>query len=48
MRYEALRNKQWKHSNPDRVLKSRIRSAYRLLIKHGVIDDEKVLTDPTL
>lgn len=38
----------WYAENPDKVLVSRIRCAFRLLLKYGVIDREKVLDDPTI
>lgn len=46
--YENYRLKEWRRKNPEKVLKSRIKTAYRLLIRHGIIDGEKVLTDPTI
>jgi len=44
---DTIRVNQWRHNNPDKAQNAAIRAAYRLLIRAGVIDGEKVLTDPT-
>lgn len=46
--YDNVRLNTWRKENPDKVLSSRIRSAYRLLVRCGIIDGEKVLTNPTI
>lgn len=47
MHPDAVRSRLWRHNNPDKDKASKIRAAYRLLLRCGVIDGEKVLTDPT-
>ena len=44
---DTIRNNLWRDNNPEKDLAKRIRYAYRLLLKHGVIDGNKVLHDPT-
>lgn len=45
---DNVRLNDWRHKNPDKVMTSRIKSAFRLLIRFGIIDKEKVLHDPTI
>lgn len=45
--YNNNRVKRWRKEHPEQEKASRIRSAFRLLIREGIIDGEKVLTDPT-
>ena len=40
-------SRRWRKEHPEQEKASRIRSAFRLLIREGIIDGEKVLTDPT-
>ena len=47
MHPDAIRSRQWREKNPDKKLAGRIRDAYKLLLRTGIIDGEKVLTDPT-
>lgn len=46
-KYESDRVKRWRRKNPELVKAGRIRCAFRLLKREGVIDGEKVLFDPT-
>lgn len=39
--------REWRKKNPEKDEANRIRTAFRFLVKHGIIDGEKVLTDPT-
>ena len=44
---DTIRVNLWRHNNPEKNLAGRIRAAYRLLLRQGIIDGNKVLTDPT-
>lgn len=44
---DTIRSNLWRDNNPEKVLAGRLKSAYRLLVKHGIIDGCKVLHDPT-
>ena len=46
--YENVRLNDWRHNNKEKVLAARIRAAFRLLVRFGIIDREKVLKDPTI
>lgn len=46
--YENVRLNDWRHRNKEKVLAARIRAAFRLLLRCGIIDREKVLNDPTI
>lgn len=45
--YDNNRVKRWRSENPDKVKAGRIRCAFRLLRREGVIDGERVIFDPT-
>lgn len=44
---DTIRNRIWRDKNPDKALANRIRAAYRLLARCGIIDGSKVVKDPT-
>lgn len=43
----AVRSRIWRAANKEKCDDQRIRDAYRLLMRCGIIDGDKVLTDPT-
>lgn len=46
-KYNAVRVKNWRKENPEKEEANRIRIAFRLLMRKGVISGDRVVYDPT-